>query len=61
MELEQELGCHAFSIHHKAIQMRDGSRLFIALQQRRDANRQMLIASMGGCQERMALIVMQHH
>src|SRR5258708_2291129 len=36
-------------------------RLFIALQQLRDALRQMLITSMSGCQQWMALIVMHPH
>jgi len=61
MELEQELGCHAFSIYHQVIQMPQIDRLFIAVQQLRGALRQMLIASMSGCQQWMALIVMQHH
>jgi hypothetical protein len=61
MELEQELGCHAFSIDHQIIQMHQVDRLFIAVQQLRGALRQMLIASMCGAQEWMALIVMQHH
>jgi hypothetical protein len=58
VELKQELRCHAFSIHHQAIQMHQIGRLFRALQQLRDATRQMLIASMGRGPERMTLMVM---
>jgi hypothetical protein len=61
VELEQELGCHAFSIYHQGIQMPQLDRLFIAVQQLRDALPQMLITSMRGGKPRMALIVMQHH
>src|SRR5258708_36945113 len=60
-ELKQELGGHAFSIHHQVIQMHQISRLFIAPQQLRGPNRQMLVASMSNCQQWMALLVMQHH
>jgi hypothetical protein len=56
--LEQELGCHAFSIDHQGIQMPQIDRLFIAVQQLRGALCQMLIASISGDQEWMALIVM---
>jgi len=58
VELEQELGCHAFSIDHQAIQMPQIDRLFIAVQQLRGALCQMLIASISGGKARMALIVM---
>ncbi len=60
VELVQELGCHAFSIYHEPVQVCDVRRLFVAMHQLRGTNRQMLIASMGGGQERMTIIIMQH-
>ena len=61
VQLGEKLYCHAFSIHYQVIQMRQISRLFIAPQQLRGPNRQMLVASMGSCQQWMALLVMQHY
>jgi len=60
-QVRQELSCHPFTIHDDPRLRRFSRRLFIAGQDRRHPHRQVLVASMGGGEPGMTLLIMQKH